>query len=111
MKFIFGTSGAGRKLRKALSRIEGILQTSMATQAELAEQLRQLKAQQNKIAKEQSDRFDALTAKIAALEAAIANAPVTAEVENALTELKAATQALDDTIPDAPVEPATEAQA
>lgn len=80
----------------------------MATQTELAEELRKLKAQQNKIAKEQSDRFDAQLAKIAALEAAIANAPVTAEVENALTELKAATQALDDTIPDAPAPDPTE---
>lgn len=83
----------------------------MKTQEQVAAELRELKAQQNKIAKEQSDRFDALTLRIAELEAAVANAPVTAEVENALTELKAAAQALDDTIPDAPVEPATEAQA
>lgn len=102
MTFVFGTGGAGRKLRKTLSRLEQKLDHIMATQAELAEELKKLKAQQNKIAKEQSDRFDALTGRIADLEAAVANAPVTAEVESALTELKAAAQALDDTIPDAP---------
>lgn len=104
----FGKSGAEKRLKAQLDRIEQTLKYIMATQAELAAQLVALKNQQNKIAKEQSDRFDAQLAKIAALEAAIANAPVTAEVENALTELKAATQALDDTIPDAPVEPPTE---
>ncbi len=83
----------------------------MKTQEQVAAELKALKEQQNKIAKEQSDRFDALTLRIAELEAAVANAPVTAEVENALTELKAAAQALDDTIPDAPTEPPTETQA
>lgn len=106
--FFFGKSGAEKRLRQQLDRIEHKLDTIMATQTELAEELRKLKAQQNKIAAEQSARFDALTAKIAELEAAIANAPVTAEVENALTELKAAAQSLDDTIPDAPVEPPAE---
>lgn len=75
----------------------------MATQADLAAELAALNTQQKKIAKEQSDRFDAQTAAIKALEDAIANAPVSVEVTNALAELKNTTQALDDTIPDAPV--------
>lgn len=74
----------------------------MATQTELAAELAALNAQQKKIAKEQSDRFDAQTAAIKALEEAIANAPVSSEVTDALAELKATTQALDDTIPDSP---------
>lgn len=83
----------------------------MATQTELAEELRKLKAQQNKIAQEQSDRFDAQLAKIADLEEAIKNAPVSEDVTTALAELKEATQALDDTIPDAPATEQTEAAA
>lgn len=83
----------------------------MKTQEQIAAELKALKAQQNKIAKEQSDRFDAQGLKIAALEEAIRNQPVIAEVETALAELKTATQELDDTIPDAPAEPPTESQA
>lgn len=74
----------------------------MATQTELAAEITALNEQQKKIAREQSDRFDAQTAAIKALEEAIANAPVSVEVTNALAELKNTTQSLDDTIPDAP---------
>ncbi len=74
----------------------------MATQAELAEDLRKLKAQVNKVAVEQGARFDTLTAKIAELEATIRDGTVTPEVETALAEVKTALQSLDDTIPDAP---------
>ena len=72
------------------------------TQSELAAELLALNEQQKKIAAEQAARFDAQTAAIAALEAAIANAPVSDAVASALAELKATTDALDATIPDAP---------
>lgn len=78
----------------------------MKTQTELAADLAALTTQQRKIAKEQAERFDAQTSAIKTLEAAIANAPVTAEVEQALAVLKATTDDLDATIPDAPTEPA-----
>ena len=77
-------------------------------QAELAAALKDLTAQSGKIAKEQSDRFDALTAKINELTAIIeAGDEVTAEVTAALAEVKTALQSLDDVVPDAPVEPPT----
>lgn len=79
-----------------------LLKKIMKTQEQLAAELKALTEQQKKIAKEQSDRFDAQTAAIRALEEAIRNAPVTSDVEDALEDLKDATQALDDTIPDAP---------
>lgn len=75
----------------------------MKTQAELAAELAALNDQQKKIAKEQADRFDAQTKAIAALEEAVRNAPVAPEVETALAGLHATTDALDATIPDAPV--------
>lgn len=78
------------------------LDTIMATQAELAADLILLKAQTNKIFAEQGARFDALTTRIAELEALIrGGGEVTPEVTAALAELKTALQSLDDTIPDA----------
>lgn len=75
-------------------------------QAELAAALKDLTAQTGKVAKEQSDRFDALSAKITELEKVIAEgAEVSTEVTEALAEVKTALQTLDDAIPDAPVEP------
>ncbi len=78
------------------------LDTIMATQAELAAELRAVKDQVNKVASEQGARFDTLTAKIAELEATIRDGTVTPEVETALAEVKTALQSLDDTIPDVP---------
>ena len=79
------------------------LKDIIMTQKELADGLTALTAQQGKIAKEQSDRFDAQALKIQELTDAInAGGTVTPEVQTALDGLKAATQALDDTIPDAP---------
>ena len=79
----------------------------MATQVELAAALTAVKAQIDKVAKEQSDRFDTLTARIKALEDAINAGIVSPEVTAALAEVQTALQALDDTIPDAPSLPPT----
>lgn len=67
----------------------------MATQAELAQQLRDITAQNEKARVE-------ILAKIAALEAAIATAgSTTPEVDAALADLKASVQIDDDLNPDA----------
>jgi (p)ppGpp synthase/HD superfamily hydrolase len=68
----------------------------MVNQAELAQQLRDLKAQNEKARAE-------ILAKIAALEAAIAAGTSTPEVDAALADLKASIQADDDLNPDSPV--------
>ena len=73
------------------------------TQQELADGLLAIQTQVGKVAKEQSDRFDALSKTIADLQAVIeAGGEVTPEVQEALTGVQTALQALDDTIPDAP---------
>lgn len=74
----------------------------MKTQEQLLADLKALTLQQQKIAKEQSDRFDAQTEAIRKLTEAINNGEVRPDVEAALAELQTTTQALDDTIPDAP---------
>lgn len=74
----------------------------MITKQELEAGLKAVAAQQGKIAKEQSDRFDALTAKIKALQDALDASDVPQGVEDAFNELKTAAQALDDVVPDAP---------
>jgi len=79
-----------------------LLKQIIMNQQELAAGIKNLTAQQGKIAKEQSDRFDVLTAKIKALEDAINAGEVLPEVTTAFTELQTAAQALDDAIPDAP---------
>ncbi len=67
----------------------------MATQAELAQQLRDITAQNEKARVE-------ILAKIAALEAALAAAgQTTAEVDAAVADLKASVQTDDDLNPDA----------
>ncbi len=72
-------------------------------QAELAAGLKALQTQLGKVAKEQSDRFDALTLKIKELTDIInAGGDVTQEVTDALAGVQTALQSLDDTIPDAP---------
>lgn len=68
----------------------------MATQAQLAQELRDIKTQNEKARTE-------ILAKIAALEGAIENAGnTTPEVDTALAELKASVQADDDLNEDAP---------
>lgn len=68
----------------------------MASQAELAQQLRDVTAQNEKARVE-------ILAKIAALEEALANAgQTTPEVDEALANLKASVQTDDDIVPDAP---------
>lgn len=68
----------------------------MASQAELAQQLRDVTAQNEKARVE-------ILAKIAALEEALANAgQTTPEVDEALANLKASVQVDDDIVPDAP---------
>jgi seryl-tRNA synthetase len=68
----------------------------MASQAQLAQELRDVKAQNDKAREE-------ILAKIAALEEAIVNAGnTTEEVDTALAELKASVQTDDDIVPDAP---------
>jgi hypothetical protein len=76
------------------------LDNIMATQAQLAQELRDVKAQNDKSRAE-------ILAKIAALEEAIANGGgTTPEVDEALADLKASVQTDDDIVPDAPpVEP------
>lgn len=70
----------------------------MATQAEHAQELRDLKSQNDKARQEILD-------KIAALEEALATAGnTTEEVDAALADLKASVQIDDDIVPDAPVE-------
>ena len=85
---------------------EQIINILMANQTELAAELKALKTQVDKVAKEQGDRFDMLTAKIAELERTIQQGEVTPEVTAALAEVKTALDALDATIPDAPPPPA-----
>lgn len=68
----------------------------MATQAELAQQLRDITAQNEKARAE-------ILARVAELEAAIQNAGnSTPEVDEALAALRASVQADDDMNPDAP---------
>lgn len=76
-------------------RITNLLEIIMATQAELAQQLRDITAQNEKA------RAEILT-KIADLETALANAGATTpEVDEAVAALKASVQTDDDLNPDA----------
>lgn len=80
----------------------------LMNQAELAAGLKAIQTQVGKVAAEQAKRSDELAAKIKQLEDIIAaGGDVTAEVTEALDGVKTALQALDDVIPDAPVEPPT----
>jgi len=79
-----------------LDHIINKLNSIMATQAELAQQLRDIKDQNEKARVE-------ILAKIAALEDALANAGnTTPEVDQAVADLKASVQTDDDLNPDAP---------
>lgn len=80
-------------------RILAKLEQLMATQAELAASLAVVSAQVTKIGVETS----ATLAKVAELEAALANAGNTSpEVDAALEALKAQVQVVDDLVVDAP---------
>lgn len=79
-----------------LTTILGKITNIMATQAELAQSLRDIKAQADKAQAE-------IIAAVAALEAALAAAGTTTpEVDAALADLKTTVQGLDDLNPDAP---------
>lgn len=79
------------------------LKSILMTQQELSVALDGLTAKVGKVAKEQSDRFDALTAEIQRLTDVINAGEVTSEVTAALDKVQTALQSLDDAIPDAPV--------
>lgn len=71
------------------------LNTIMASQDELAAEIRAANAQIRKA-------VDEVLAKIAALEEAVRNNPPAQSIIDAVAELKAASQAADDVVPDAP---------
>lgn len=75
------------------------------TQAELSVALDKLTAQVGKVAQEQSDRFDTLTAEVKRLTDIINAGEVTPEVATALGNVQTALNALDEAIPDAPEPP------
>lgn len=81
------------------------LDTIMATQAEHAQQLRDLKAQNDKARAEQQAALQKLQ------EALDAAGGTTAEVDAAMADLRASIQADDDLNPDAPAGDGGEAQA
>lgn len=95
------------RILAALETQEHKLKEIIMTQAELAAGLKTIQTQVGKVAKEQSDRFDALSKEIADLKDVItAGGDVTPEVTAALADVQTALQSLDDTIPDAPATPA-----
>ena len=69
--------------------------TIMATQADLAAEVAAKTAQIRKA-------IDEITTKLAALEEAVKNAPVSQELADAVAALGVAVQAADDVVPDAP---------
>ncbi len=86
-----------------LQRMERSLEKLTMTQVELSAALDKLTVQVGKVAKEQSDRFDALSAEIKRLTDIInAGGDVTPEVTAALASTQAALDSLDAAIPDAP---------
>ena len=85
-----------------LLRMERQLQTLTMNQGELSAALDKLTAQVGKVAKEQSDRFDALTLKIKELTDIIEAGEVKPEVAAALESVQTALDTLDAAIPDAP---------
>lgn len=73
----------------------------MATMTEIAQDLRDARAEVQKIRVEQAAASAALSQRIADLEAAIAAGGVsTPEVDEAMTDLKVELKSFDDTIPD-----------
>lgn len=72
------------------------------TQDEITAELQKLRTQNKKIAKEQSDRFDAVEAARKALEDLINSGAAKPELVEAMTSLRTEMQEFDDVIPDAP---------
>ena len=75
-------------------------------QTQLNDALKALSVKADKIAAEQAKRADDLNAVIVKLTEQIQNGTVTPEVNATLAELETKFQALDDSIPDAPSQPA-----
>lgn len=73
------------------------LEAIMATNAELAQSLKDISAQLAKASAEIADKIGKLEAAI------VAGGGTDAAVDAALADVKAAAQALDDVVPDAPV--------
>jgi methyl-accepting chemotaxis protein len=79
------------------------LEKIIMTQTELSVALDKLTAQVGKVAKEQSDRFDTLSAEVKRLTDIInSGGDVSPEVAKALESVQAALQSLDEAVPDAP---------
>lgn len=87
-----------KKKQNKLDLIIEKLEEIMATQAEIAAAIRESSAQIRKA-------IDEVLAKIAALEQAIKDNPPAQEVVDAVADLKVASQAADDVVPDAPPPP------
>lgn len=99
--------GIKRLIQSVSESLLGKMELIQMNQQELAKALDALTAQSAKIAKEQSDRFDACTAAIKDLTDKLnAGGDVTPEVATALSNVQASMQSLDDAIPDAPATPA-----
>lgn len=88
------------------ARHEQLINLMAKNQTQLNADLKALSIQSEKIAAEQAKRFDDLTAVITKLTDQINAGEVTPEVEASLAELQTKLQSLDDTIPDAPSQPA-----
>lgn len=74
------------------------------TQQELTDGLKKIQSTVGKVAAEQSKRFDDLSKEIKDLKDLIAaGGTITPEIEQAVVDTQAALDALDNTIPDAPV--------
>lgn len=85
---------------KILSYLTGLEKKLMASQSEMAQQLRDMKAQNEKARAENADRLKKLEEAMAAAGAS------TPEVDAALADLKASIQSEDDENPDATAPPA-----
>lgn len=95
---IFGRRDPVEELEQDLKRLLKLAKESrniMATQAEVAAELAAKTAQIRKA-------IDEITTKLAALEDAVKNAPVSQELSDAVAALGVAVQAADDVVPDAP---------
>ena len=103
-EFEWFKSHAGLATKQDLKEMEKrMAMTSQQLETLLNNQTTQI----GKVAKEQSDRFDALTAKIKELQDLIdAGGAITPEIEAAATNVQTALDNLDASIPDAPPTPA-----
>jgi len=95
---IFGRPSPVEELERDLKGLLKLAKESrniMATQAEAAAELAAKTAQIRKA-------IDEIVTKIAALEEAVKNSPVSQELADAIAALGVAVQAADDIVPDAP---------